>query len=177
MSTENRPLGVGLPFSFPAIGAVILVICAGLVWFTPKGQMGDAEFVAKAASGGMFEVESSKLASRSSKRDDVKQFAQEMISEHGEANKGLAEAATEAGHELPSKMMDSHEKMLSKVKEAQIADFDEVYISNQIKAHEEAVALFTTASKSLTNPILKAFAAKTLPTVKEHLEQIKQARK
>ncbi len=173
MPTENRPLGVGLPFSFPAAGAVVLAVCFILVLFTPKGQLGEAEFVSRAASGGKFELESSKLAIRSSKRDDVKQFAEHMMADHEKANQELMEAASEAGHEMPTKMIDSHEQMLTKVRDAQVADFDGAYVLNQIKAHEEAVTLFTTASKNLQNQTLKAYAVKTLPILKEHLEQIK----
>ncbi len=174
MSTENRPLGIGLPFSFPISAAVVLPVCFLLVLFSPKGQLGQAEFVAKAASGGKFEVESSKLANRAAKREDVRQFAQEMIADHEKANKELAVAASEAGHEMPTKMADNHEQLLTMVRDAQVSNFDSIYIATQVSAHEEAVTLFTTASKNLQNQTLKAYATKTLPVIKEHLEQIKQ---
>ena len=133
----------------------------------------DAEFVIKAASGGMFEVESSKLA-KDSATGDVKKFAEKMIEDHGKANKELEAAAKKAGHGLPTKMLDDHQKLLDKVKMAKGKDFDRAYMDAQVKAHEEAVGLFTSASKSVKDAGLKAFAEKTLPTIKEHYEHAKK---
>ncbi len=40
--------------------------------------------------------------------------------------------------------------------------------------HQKAVALFTKESTNGKDPELKAFATKTLPTLKEHLEMAKK---
>jgi putative membrane protein len=53
-------------------------------------------------------------------------------------------------------------------------DFDRAYDQMQVAAHEDAVALFETYSKSGDNPDLKAWAAKTLPHLKEHLALAKK---
>jgi putative membrane protein len=134
----------------------------------------DAEFVIKAASGGMFEVESSKAAKDGGVTGDALKFAEKMIADHEKANKELKEAATKAGQGLPTKMLDEHQKMLDKVKAAKGRDLERVYLETQVTAHEEAVALFESASKSATDAGLKAFAAKTLPTIKEHHEHAKK---
>jgi putative membrane protein len=134
----------------------------------------DAEFVMKAGSGGMFEVESSKAAKDGGVTGDVLKFADKMIADHGKANEELKAAATKAGLSVPAKLSDEHQKMLDKVKAAKGRDLERVYLETQVKAHEEAVALFESASKSVTNAGLKAFAAKTLPTIKVHHEHVKK---
>jgi putative membrane protein len=133
----------------------------------------DAEFVIKAASGGMFEVESSRLAKGNAKSADVKKFAEMMITDHEKANKELMEVAKKANLGLPTKMLEDHQKLLDQVKNAK-GDFDRTYMGAQVKAHEEAVDLFTNASKSVKNADLRAFAEKTLPTIKEHYEHAKK---
>ena len=50
------------------------------------------DFVTKAANGGMFEVESSKLAVEDGGKE-VQGFAQKMITDHGAANSKLQEIA------------------------------------------------------------------------------------
>ena len=40
----------------------------------------------------------------------------------------------------------------------------------QVSAHKDAVSLFERYSKDGDNPDLKAFASKTLPALKEHLQ-------
>jgi len=42
-----------------------------------------------------------------------------------------------------------------------------------VKDHEEAVSLFDEEAKTGKDPELKAFAAKTLPTLKDHLKMAK----
>jgi putative membrane protein len=134
----------------------------------------DAEFVIMAASGGMFEVESSKVARDGAASADVKKFAGRMIADHGKANKELVEVAKKANLGVPTKMLDDHQKLLDRVKGAKGSDLDRVYMDAQVTAHEEAVALFSSAAKSAQDPGVKAFAEKTLPVIKEHYEHAKK---
>jgi len=134
----------------------------------------DAEFVMKAASGGMFEVESSKIAKTSASSADVKKFAEMMIVDHEKANKELMTAAKTAGLEVPTAISEPHQRVLNGLKSAKSTEFDTGFIKAQIAAHEEAVALFMGASKSLKDPGLKAFATQTLPTLKEHLDAVRR---
>lgn len=132
----------------------------------------DAEFVTKAASGGMFEVQSSKLAVEKATKAECKTFAETMIRDHTKANAELKAAAGKAGVTVPAALSPDHQKMLDGLKTAR--DFDAAYLAAQLKAHEEAVALFTAASTSVKDAALRDFAAKTLPTLKMHLEHVKK---
>jgi putative membrane protein len=156
----------------------LTLLLGGVVLADNKAQddkpITDAEFVAKATSGGMFEIKSSKLAKDGGASSDVKKFADRMIEDHQKAGKELMEAAKAAGIEAPTKMLPECQKRFDKVKEAKGTDFDMAYMRAQLAAHEDAVALFTNASKSVKDPGLKAFAEKTLPVIKEHYEQAKK---
>jgi putative membrane protein len=46
--------------------------------------------------------------------------------------------------------------------------FDQVYLSDMAGDHTQAVSEFETASQSLSDPNLKKFATKTLPTLQKH---------
>ena len=46
--------------------------------------------------------------------------------------------------------------------------FDRAYASHMVADHAKAVASFQHASKTAANADLKAWAAKTLPTLEEH---------
>jgi len=134
----------------------------------------DAEFVIKAASGGMFEVESGKLAKDMASAADVKKFAERMVADHEKANKELMEVAKKANLGIPTAMLDEHKKLLERVRGVKGADFDRAYMDTQLTAHEEAVALFTSAAKSAKDAGVRAFAEKTLPVIKEHHEHAKK---
>ena len=68
-----------------------------------------------------------------------------------------------------------HQKILDKLNSADAGkDFDKKYISAQLDAHKDTVKLFTKYSKDGKSPELRNFAAKTLPTLQDHLSHIKQ---
>src|SRR3954464_2705093 len=49
-------------------------------------QNADHDFILEAAMGGMAEVELGQLASTKAQSDQVKQFGQRMVTDHGRAN-------------------------------------------------------------------------------------------
>jgi putative membrane protein len=49
--------------------------------------------------------------------------------------------------------------------------YDKSFINTQIKAHEQAIALFKKEATSGQDADAKAFAAATLPTLRKHLKE------
>ncbi len=49
-----------------------------------------------------------------------------------------------------------------------------MYRAEQLKVHESAVALFSEYAKNGEKGELKSFAAKTLPTLEEHLAEVQK---
>lgn len=130
----------------------------------------DNAFIVKAANSGMFEIESSKIAVKRAKDAEVKKFAQQMVTDHTKAD---AELKKVAGTKVPAKPDEATLARIEKINAASDDKFDAVYVAEQRAAHDEAVSLFTKASKDVADPELKAFAEKTLPTLEQHQEHIK----
>jgi putative membrane protein len=65
--------------------------------------------------------------------------------------------------------MPSIKKCWTKLKAKSGKDFDQSYDQIQVKAHQEAVALFEAYTRGGDNADLKSWAAQTLPHLKEHL--------
>jgi putative membrane protein len=142
---------------------------------TATGKQGpDHKFVEKATIGGLFEVQSSQLAAQKAQNDQVKQFAQQMVTDHTAANQELTAAAQQKQIQQPSALDQKHADLLKKLEGASGEEFDKEYSKAQLGAHKEAVQLFEKASSSAQDPDLKAWAAKTLPKLKEHLDMAKQ---
>jgi len=160
-----------------------LVLVAGVL-FTASGRaddtkkadkpFSDAEFVKKAAVGGMTEVELGRLAAANGKSDAVKKFGQKMIDDHSKANDALKAAAKKGGFDVPDKLDAEHQKVVDKFKDLKGDEFDKAYIKDMIEDHEKDVAEFTTASKEAKDAGIKDFATKTLPVVQGHLDMIKK---
>jgi len=131
------------------------------------------EFINKVTVSDMFEVKSGKLAANKAQHEDVKDFGQQMVDDHTETTEDLKELVKDENIkvDMPSKLDDKHQANLDKLKEVSGAKFDTVYVPMQVLAHEQAVNLFEDYSKSGDNDALKEWAADTVPTLKEHLEE------
>jgi len=130
-------------------------------------------FVTEAASGGMAEVELGKLASTKSQNADVKKFAEMMVTDHSKANDELKSLASKKNITLPTAPIAKHQSVIQKLQGMSGADFDKAYVDDMLEDHEKDVAEFEKQSQSNPDADVKAFAAKTLPTLKKHLDAIK----
>lgn len=132
----------------------------------------DRKFINEAASGGMAEVQLGQLALKRGSSDAVKQYAQHMIDEHTRVNKELMAIASQKGVTPPKAIAPKHEKVRAKLSKLSGKSFDQAYMKEAgIKAHTEQAALFQRQAEQGQDPDLKAFAAKTLPAVQEHLKE------
>ncbi|RUW86962.1 DUF4142 domain-containing protein [Mesorhizobium sp. M7A.F.Ca.US.011.01.1.1] len=129
------------------------------------------DFVTKAAIGGMFEVQSSKVAQDKLQDRTLKDFAQKMISDHGAANGKLETIAGEQKLQVPSDLDAAHKSEVDKLQSA-ATPVDAPYADMQKAAHADAVSLFESYAKDGDNAALKSFASETLPTLKMHQEMI-----
>jgi putative membrane protein len=133
----------------------------------------DARFVLQAAEGGMMEVAKGKLAAQKGAHEGVKQFGQKMVDDHTKASDELKAIASGKNITLPGEMPPSPmPAMLAKLEKLEGAAFDRAYVDDQVRDHEKTIALFEREAKTGQDAELKAFAEKTLPTLKEHLTMV-----
>ena len=129
----------------------------------------DQEFITKAAAGGMYEVEAGKLAKAKGTSDGVKSYGEMLVNDHTAANEELKAIATSKGATIPSALPADKTRKLEKISGAK--DFDKQFVKQVGQSdHKTDISLFEKASKNADDPEVKAFAAKTLPTLKAHKE-------
>ena len=135
----------------------------------------DQAFVMEAAKGGLAEVELGKLAGEKGSNDQVKQFGQKMVTDHGKANDELKSLAQSKNITLPA-AVDPKDKALHDRLEKLSGDaFDRAYIQEMVKDHRKDVNAFKHESTAGKDPEIKSWASKTLPTLEEHLKQAQDA--
>lgn len=135
----------------------------------------DRKFMEDAALAGHAQVEAAKLALSKSTTDAVKKFAQHMIDEHSKANEELKQIAAQKGVKLPTGPDATHRRLLSDMRAFSGAGFDRRYMAEAgVKDHLAAQRLFQNAEENAADADLKAFAIKTLPAIKKHLEMAKE---
>ena len=130
----------------------------------------DAEFFAEAASGGMMEVELGNAAQTHASSEMVKRFGSMMVRDHSKANEELKSVAASKNITIPSAMGNDQKKMVDDLMEKTGVEFDKKYMSMMVDDHKEDIDKFEDASENAQDPEVKAFALKTLPVLKTHLD-------
>lgn len=158
------------------------------------------EFMRLVAMSDRLEVASSRLALEKSQNTRIKQFAEHMVRDHTKTTQELQQLIQQipgsgagAGTPLPNGresqgtaqsgqitnaqggpqhegLDQQHTAQLQQLQQANGAEFDRLYVRQQVTAHQQAVDLFSNYSRSGDNPLLKQWAAKTLPDLQEHLK-------
>ena len=130
----------------------------------------DADFLAEAASGGMMEVELGNAAQTHASSEMVKRFGSMMVRDHGKANEELKSIAASKNITIPSAMGNDHKKMVDALMAESGVEFDKKYMSMMVDDHKDDIDKFEDASENAQDPEVKAFAIKTLPVLKMHLD-------
>lgn len=133
----------------------------------------DTEFVTKAAQGGLLEVQMGNTANERTKDPAVRQFAQLLIDDHAKANEELQLLATKKGAVLPAFLDEKHGKMIDDLSRFSGAKFDSEFARAMVDDHHNDVAQFERAAKEVNDAEIRAWAAKTLPTLQGHLAMAK----
>ena len=132
-------------------------------------------FHALAASSDIFEVLSSVQAKAKAQNAEVKKFAEQMITDHTKTSDELKQIAAKRYLGLPTVALARHQRMLDELtNEEDMDEFDDEYMSMQVKVHSQAVELFESAAENETDPELKAFAVRHLPHLRMHLDNAKR---
>ncbi|PAU97215.1 DUF4142 domain-containing protein [Paracoccus salipaludis] len=130
------------------------------------------DFVNQAASGGLFEVQSSELALQKSQDANVQEFAKQMITDHTANNQELIATAQAEGLTVPTQISSPQAELMQTIQGAEGDAFDTAYVQAQTTAHETAVTLYQTYAQGGDNQALVAYAQKSLPALQQHLEHV-----
>ena len=142
-----------------------------------QSMHGDNSFVTKAAEGGMAEVQMAQLAQSKAHSQAVKDLANRLYTDHSKAGDELKNIAGKANVTWPSSLNMKQQREYNKLQTLSGADFDREYVSYQIRVHKEDINMFQHEAEHGTNPDVKAWAAKNLPTLREHLHMAENALK
>lgn len=142
---------------------------------TMSGKLSDTDqqFINDAAIGGMFEVESGKLAEKSTD-PKVKQFGARMVRDHSEANTKLKQIVAAQGGNLPDALDQEHRQKLNQLASLHGQDFARQYTQMMVEDHDTDAQAFGKAAQNLNNPQLKQFAAQTLKVIETHDKLVHQ---
>jgi len=149
---------------------------------TPKGGLTDSNIVAILDEANKADSVAGAVALKKATRADVKAFAKLMMSEHhamrveGEQlAKQLNVTPKPPEHDPIAGYVRNEAATLQKTPKG--AEFDRVYIDNEVSVHQAVLDFANMARVTTQTPELRALIEKAVPVVRKHLEQAETIQK
>ena len=127
----------------------------------------DKSFLSGAASSVSWEIATGKLAQHKAQNSATKEVASRMIADHSKMSQELVDLGKKKGLSISTEG--------GKAQQISGQDFDKKYLNLVVQEHQEETSLFAKEAKSGDDADIKNWAAKTLPTIKQHLVLAKDA--
>lgn len=132
-------------------------------------------YVRVAGASDLYEIQSSGIALEKSRNQDVRQFAQMLTDHHTKTTQTLMAAAKTVGMlPPPPALMPMQRDMIAELQRAEAANFDRVFMRQQVRAHEMALALHQSYARSGDTPALRTAASTAVPIIEQHLMRARQ---
>jgi putative membrane protein len=134
----------------------------------------DRTFMKNAAQSNVAEVLTGQLALQRADSASVRQLAQMLISEHGQANAQLKQVAAQHRFTLPGQPGPRQKALFNRLARLSGAAFDRAYLSGQIQSHLQSIALYQNQIRGGKDEHAVGYARATLPRIQNHTGMIVQ---
>jgi putative membrane protein len=139
--------------------------------------MSDQQFIDFAAQTDMTEAHLGQAAANQAASQEVRDFAQMLVTDHTTDYTQLGTIATKAGLTVPKGLDAQHDKMVAPFEKLKGAAFDHRFSREMVMGHTKAIAEYKREAQDAQNPDVKAYASQALPTLEKHLQTAKDLEK
>jgi putative membrane protein len=146
-----------------AATAVVLAVAAR------AEDVEDSKFLQNAIQSNIAEVKMSELALQRSNDDEVRDFAHRLQTDHSVSMQQTTALAKDLGTNIPSTPTAEAQEHYASLAKLSGQEFDGAFVNHMVAAHRESIAKFDQEARANPNQAIADFAAKTLPTLKQHL--------
>ena len=142
-------------------------------------SVNDAQIASIVVTANQVDIDAGKLAKSRSTNDEVKAFAELMITDHTSVNKSATDLVaklkvTPQDNPTSQSLKAGGDKNLAHLKTLKGAAFDKAYVDHEVAYHQQVIdALDKTLIPGATNDELKALLIKVRPAFVAHLEHAK----
>lgn len=133
-------------------------------------------FLTAVANSGMAEVELAGVAQQKAVNQPVKDFAAMLYNDHSGVNSQVKTLASQKNIVLPDSISSDKRDMINNLQKKSGKNFDKDYLDAMVKSHEKSIDLFNKAMTDAKDADVRAFADKTLPALRMHLDTAKALR-
>ena len=128
----------------------------------------DRSYLQDQAQGTDYELAAARLADDTSKRPDIRGYAQIVITDHEELDQTLAELARSKGVALPAAMKDSDQARLKRLQALKGRQFDQAYIEETTRINQDDEKQDQKEASETQDAAMQTFAKKMAETDDKH---------
>jgi putative membrane protein len=139
-----------------------------------NAAMTDQQFLELAAQTDMVEANLGQLAQNVSDNQQVKDYAQTLVTDHTKDFDDLHTAAQQASLMVPDAIDAAHNKsMIDPFQKLKGAAFDRKYVQEMVAGHTHALEIYKKEAEDAQNPAIKSYAENAIPVLEKHLASAK----
>jgi putative membrane protein len=134
----------------------------------------DKAFLKGVNGANLSEIAYNPIVQKRASSKSVREFALKMVADHSKANKELVKLAASKDVKLPHKIPDEEQAVIDRLGQETGSQFDKAYQHEMIRDHTADIGEFEREISLGRDAAVKAWATKTLPVLKMHLEMAKK---
>ena len=154
-----------------AVVGLSIGLCGAVLAQDSDTKSADKSFITDGIEGSQAEINFAKLALAKSKDENVRKFAQKMITDHSKLIEEMRPFTLKYGAKPSGTPIMDHAKY-QELKLKSGTDFDRAYVEAMVKDHHSDLDAFIKEENSTADPELKAAVEKGEKVVLEHTKMI-----
>jgi len=145
------------------------VFCVAGYAKTATSKQSDASFLAMAAQADMTIAHIGKDAEARGANEKVKDFGKTLVQDHTSDYESLTNLAAKTGETIPKGIDRTNDRTIAAVDRYKGKTFDHAFLTSESAQHQKLIQAFKEEATHGSNPAIKAYATKALPTIEKHL--------
>jgi putative membrane protein len=156
-----------------ASGLVVALAAVPLAPIHAQGQISqlsqDSKLIFQMASSNIMEVRLGQMAQQKATNAAVKQFGQQMVTDHTNLENQLTGLVSKNGTNFQPAMSKENEAEVSRLEKLSGAQFDQQYMTSMIQHHQQDISTLQSQSQSAKSGEARQMIAASLPVLQQHL--------
>jgi putative membrane protein len=125
----------------------------------PQPSPQDKGFLQRSFQVNQFQIQMGQVAAQHATSNEVKQFANQLVSDHTNANNELQQLANSSGVQLNSNLDPKQQATLDRLQKADGKNFDREFLRTQMRIQRQNVAMLKKEADTGINPEIRGWAS------------------
>src|SRR3954465_4583293 len=148
--------------------ASLVAALTGSVSATSAKEQPGQKFITKAIEGNLAEVQLGQLSQQKGGSDGVRNFGQQLVTDHTSANQRATAVAGQTGVTPPGEPNKQQKAVYDRMSKLSGDAFDRQFVKHMVDDHKKDVAEYQEAKRQ--NDPAAGYAGETVPTLQQHLQ-------